>query len=144
MINNMYSDILLEHSRNKANKREIADANYMERGHNPSCGDDLTLLVKLEQDKIVDASFVGYGCAISSASMSIMIDLIKGQDIKDIKVLCDSYLKMIRGEELSEDEQDDLGDAIIFESLSNVPARVKCGTIAWHCLKVIIDKQENK
>ncbi len=140
MLDSMYSEILLEHSRNKQNKRELKAPDFIERGHNPSCGDDLTLLVKIEDAKIVDASFVGYGCAISTASISIMIDIIKGLEFNAIKNICDTYLSMIQGNELNEDEEELLNDAIIFESLSNVPARVKCCTLGWHCLKVVLDK----
>ncbi len=142
MLDSMYTDILLDHSRNKANLREMDSPDFIERGHNPNCGDDLTLLVKLDGDVIKDASFVGFGCAISTASMSIMIDLVKGKSIADAKELCNTYLAMIQGEELSEEQEEMLGDAVIFESLSEMPARVKCGTLGWHCLKVIVDKGE--
>ncbi len=144
MLDSMYTEILLDHSRNKANAREMDSPDYMERGHNPNCGDDLTLLVKMEGDVIKDASFVGFGCAISTASMSIMIDLVKGKNIHEAKELCDIYLAMIKGKVLTEEQEELLGDAIIFESLSNMPARVKCGTLGWHCLKVIVDKGDKE
>ncbi len=142
MLDSMYTEILLDHSRNKANFRELDSPDYMERGHNPNCGDDLTLLVKMDGDLIKDASFVGFGCAISTASISIMIDLVKGKSVDEARELCDIYLSMIKGEVLTQEQEEMLGDAIIFESLSNMPARVKCGTLGWHCLKVIVDKGE--
>ncbi len=142
MLDSMYTEILLDHSRNKANLREMESPDYMERGHNPNCGDDLTLLVKMEGNIIQDASFVGFGCAISTASISIMIDLVKGKSIGEAKELCDTYLAMIQGEELTEEQEEMLGDAVIFESLSDMPARVKCGTLGWRCLKVIVDRGE--
>lgn len=140
-MNAIYSDILLEHSRNKKNNREIENPDYVERGHNPNCGDDLTLLLK-EQDGIIeDASFIGYGCAISQASMSIMIDLVKGRSIIDSKRIVDIFLSMIRGEDIKEEDLYLLEDAFIFESLKDVPARIKCATLGWHCLNVIIEKK---
>ena len=88
-----------------------------------------------------DASYAGSGCAISQASVSIMIDLIKGIPVEQARAKADSFFKMIRGGELSEEEQDSLGDAIIFETLSHMPARVKCGTLGWHCLSVTLGEE---
>lgn len=138
MLNQLYSDILLQHNKSGHNKREI-EATDLERGHNPNCGDDLTLLVNIQNGVIEDASFVGFGCAISQASMSIMIDLIKGKSLEEAQTFLHDYLALIQGEELSDEKMDALGEAIIFEGLKDMPARVKCGTLGWHCLKVIVD-----
>ncbi len=142
-MNNMYSQIMLEHSKNKKNFREIENPTYIERGHNPSCGDDLTLLLKLDGQIIVDASFIGFGCAISKASMSIMIDLVKGKELKNALDVVDTFFKMMHEEEVEEEKLYSLGDAYLFESLKNVPARIKCATLGWHCLKVVLDKSKN-
>ncbi len=140
-INQLYTQMLLEHSKNKKNHREI-EYTHLERGHNPNCGDDLTLLVKLKDRLIEDASFVGFGCAISQASISIMIDLIKGKTLEEAEELLNIYLRMIQSEDITDEEFEKIGDAAIFEGLSEMPARVKCGTLGWHCLKVIVEKEK--
>lgn len=137
-MNSIYSELILEHNKSKHNKRELDDPDRIERGHNPNCGDDLTLQVKLDGDTIVDATFIGVGCAISSASMSIMIDMIKGNNIEEAKLKADIFFKMVQGKEISEDEIELLEDAVAFESLSKMPARAKCGTLAWHCLDCVL------
>lgn len=143
MINSMYSEMILEHNRSGHNKREINGADFIERGHNPSCGDDLTLLVKLDGDTITDASFIGSGCAISQASMSMMIDFVKGKTISEARDTAETFFYMIKTGELTDEEEEALGDFVMFKNLSNMPARVKCGTLGWHCLKVVADKKSD-
>ncbi len=139
-IDQIYTEIIMEHNKSGHNKKEIEAPNSVERGHNPNCGDDLTLLLKHDGQIISDASFIGSGCAISQASMSIMIDLIKGKKIEEVEALTEIFLGMIRKEALKIEELEKLEDAAIFENLSNMPARVKCGTLGWHCLKVSLEK----
>lgn len=140
MNNALYTEIILDHNRSSDYKYIIENPDKTEHGHNPSCGDDLTLYVKLEDKLIKEASFSGTGCAISTASMSIMISLVLGESIIDAHKKCYLFLGMIKGKKLTDDEKELLGDAIAFEGLSKMPARVKCGTLGWHCLKVILDE----
>lgn len=140
MLDQMYTEIILEHNRNSPHKGPLENATHTERGHNPNCGDDLTLHLTVENDLIKNAKFTGTGCAISQASMSIMIDLILGQDKETALKLTDIYSKMIKGHDLSTEEKMALEDAQIFESLSKMPARVKCGTLGWHCLRVALEE----
>ena len=139
-MDSIYTELIMSHNRSGHNKHKLADASHVERGHNPSCGDDLTLQVKIESGLIVDAAFLGSGCAISQAAMSIMIDLVKNKTVEDAKALANIYLSMIRGEHVSSEQIELLQDAVVFESLSKMPARVKCGTLGWHCLDVILEK----
>ena len=88
----------------------------------------------------MDASFLGSGCAISQAAMSIMIDLVKQKSVEEAKMLANLYLGMIRGEKITPEQLELLQDAVVFENLSKMPARVKCGTLGWHCIDVILDK----
>jgi nitrogen fixation NifU-like protein len=139
-MDSLYTELIMMHNKSGHNRHVLEEASHIERGHNPSCGDDLTLQVMLQDGKVVDAAFLGTGCAISQASMSIMIDLIKGKSIDEAKELADNYLNMIRGVSLTEAQIDNLEDAQVFASLSKMPARVKCGTLGWHCLDVILEK----
>lgn len=136
----MYTELIMAHNKSRHNKKELEHPDYVERGHNPNCGDDLTLQVNVQDDKVVEAAFIGSGCAISQASMSIMIDLVKGKNLEEAKILASDYLGMVRGETLSEEQLERLEDAQVFMSLSKMPARVKCGTLGWHCLDVVLDK----
>ena len=135
----MYTELILTHNRSGHNKHVLEGATHMERGHNPNCGDDLTLQLTVESNTVIDAAFIGNGCAISQASMSIMIDMVKGKKLSEAKTLTQNFLTMVRGGRISDDEMEQLQDAQIFENLSKMPARAKCGTLGWHCLEVILD-----
>ncbi|NLV75955.1 MAG: SUF system NifU family Fe-S cluster assembly protein [Tissierellia bacterium] len=134
-LDSIYSEIIMEHNRSGHNKKALKEPDITERGHNPSCGDDITLQLKLNDNIIEDASFTGVGCAISQASTSIMIDLVKGKTIEDALDLVNTFLAMIKSDIDNEEELEKLEDAIAFQNISNMPARVKCAVLAWHTLK---------
>lgn len=140
MLNQIYTEVILTHNRQTPHRGEIDAPDFVERGHNPNCGDDLTLMVKLEADKIAQAKFIGSGCAISTASMSIMIDVVKGKSLSEARDLTMAFLGLIKGEPLELNVQKRLKDAMLFSGISEMPARVKCATLGWHCLKVVVDK----
>lgn len=140
----IYTEIIMYHNKEGHNKHAMDHPTHVERGHNPNCGDDLTLQVELKDGYIKDASFLGNGCAISTAAMSIMIDLVKGKALDEAHQLVDDYLEMIRGHELSDEAIERLEDAQIFSNLQNMPARVKCGTLGWHCMRVVLESLEPK
>lgn len=140
-INEIYTELIMEQSRNKINKRELVDATHNELGHNPSCGDEITLHLKIKDDIIEDASFTGVGCAISQASTSMMIDIIKGKDTKEARSLVEKFIGMIKKECVDEESLEELGDAIALQNISNMPARVKCAVLAWRTLDEIINKK---
>ena len=132
----IYNEMLMEHAYSKRNKKELDNYDACSLGHNPNCGDEIKLEIKLSTDKksIEDMSFTGHGCAISQASTSIMIDTLKGKSIKEAKEIIDIYFKMIRREEIKKEESKILKEAMILKNISNMPARVKCALLAWHTL----------
>ncbi|NLW39704.1 MAG: SUF system NifU family Fe-S cluster assembly protein [Tissierellia bacterium] len=134
-LNSIYSQLIMEHNRSGHNKKHLPNPDITEKGHNPSCGDDITLELKLNGDTIEDAAFTGVGCAISQASTSMMIDLIKGNTIEEALKLVEIFLGMIKKEVTNEEELEKLEDAIVLQNISNMPARVKCAVLAWHTLK---------
>ena len=134
----IYSQIILDHSRNQANKHELEDADVKEPGHNPSCGDEIVLELKYDGEKIVDAAFTGDGCAISQAATSVMCDTIIGKSKEEAKELADIYIRMIKREKISDEELDKLGDAVAFINIQNMPQRVKCALLSWKTLDQII------
>ena len=140
-MNELYSDIILKHNQNQQNKHVLELANLQEHGHNPSCGDDLTLQCQIEDGIIKDAAYTGHGCAISQASADIMVDLIKGKSVEEALRLINLFLDMIKREITDDDELEELEDAIALKNISNMPARVKCAVLAWHTLKEASEKK---
>lgn len=134
-LNSIYTQLIMEHNKSNHNKKPLVKPDVSERGHNPSCGDDITLELKFEDNIIVDAAFSGVGCAISQASTSIMIDLIKDRTVDEAMDLVDTFISMIKKEITDDEELENLEDAIVFKNISNMPARVKCAVLAWHTLK---------
>lgn len=143
-MDQIYTDLILEHNQDKRNKRILSVFTESEHGHNPSCGDDLTLQVNVVDGIVKDAAYTGSGCAISQASASMMIDVIKGKSIQEAFRLVDLFLGMIKKEVTDEAELEELEDAIALQNISNMPARVKCAVLAWHTLKEALKKEEAK
>ena len=141
-LNDVYNELIMEHSMNSYNKKNLGNADYCEIGHNPNCGDEITLEVKLDGDVISDMAFSGHGCAISQASTSIMIDTLKGKTVKEAKEIIDTFIGMIKREITDEETLRKLEDAIAFKNVSNMPARVKCALLAWHTLEGILKNNE--
>lgn len=139
-LDSIYTELVLHASSDKKNFRKIENPDIEELGHNPSCGDELTIYAKINDGKIVDASFTGEGCAISKASTSLMIDIIKGKTVDEAKEIISIFLNMIRGEELTKDELKKLKDARVFEGIKKLPARVKCATLSWHTMENLLEK----
>ncbi len=138
-LTDVYNDLIMEHSMNSYNKRKLECADCEKIGHNPNCGDEITLEIKLDGDVIQDMAFSGHGCAISQASTSIMIDTLKGKTIKEAKEIIETFIKMIKREITDESELEKLEDAIAFKNVANMPARVKCALLAWHTIEDMLD-----
>ena len=143
-LDNLYQQTILEYSARKDLKYEMESPDFAERGHNASCGDDLLLLANIRGDVVDEVSFIGNGCAISTASTAMLIDLVKGNTMDEAKSKLDIFFRMMKQEEVSEEELEKLGDAVLLESTANMPARVKCSTLSWHTLQVIFQKHEEQ
>lgn len=139
-LTDVYNDLIMEHSMNSYNKRKLDDCTCSEKGHNPNCGDEIELQIKLNGDIIEDMAFTGHGCAISQASTSIMIDVLKGKTIADAKDIIKTFIEMIKREITDEAELEKLEDAIAFRNVSNMPARVKCALLAWHTIEDMLNE----
>ena len=143
-LSDIYNDLIMEHSMNSYNKKELKNADYCELGHNPNCGDEIKLELKLNGDVIEDMAFSGHGCAISQASTSIMIDTLKGKTVSEAKEIIKIFMEMIKREIKDEAELKRLEDAIAFKNVSNMPARVKCALLAWHTVEDMLEKNTNE
>lgn len=141
----IYTQIVMEHARLSAHRHELADATDSERGHNPSCGDDITLHIKREGDRIEELSFTGHGCAISQASTSLLCELLEGKSVEEAKQAIEAFLAMIKGEEQDDDVlEEQLGDAVALKDISHMPQRVKCAVLAWRTLNDMLEKENEE
>ncbi len=140
-LTQIYNELIMEHSMNSYNKKKLPSPNASEIGHNPNCGDEITLELTLNDNIIEDMAFTGHGCAISQASTSIMIDTLKGKSISQAKDIIKTFIEMIKRETTNEEELEKLEDAIAFKNVSNMPARVKCALLAWHTLEDMLNKK---
>ena len=134
-LSDVYNDLIMEHSMNSYNKKKIENPTYCEMGHNPNCGDEIQIEVKIKDNIIEDMAFSGHGCAISQASTSIMIDTLKGKTLEEAKEIIQIFIDMIKRETKNEEDLKKLEDAIAFKNVSNMPARVKCALLAWHTIE---------
>ena len=142
-LTDVYNELIMEHSMNSYNKKKLENADYCEVGHNPNCGDEITLQLKLNENTIEDRAFSGHGCAISQASTSIMIDTLKGKTVEEAKEIIKTFIEMIKRETTDEEELKKLEDAIAFRNVSNMPARVKCALLAWHTIEDMLNKNDS-
>lgn len=137
-LEEIYNELIMEHSMNSYNKKKLENADYEQIGHNPNCGDEITLELKLNGNIIEDMAFSGHGCAISQASTSIMIDTLKGKTLEEAKEIVQTFIGMIKREIEDEEVLKKLEDAVAFKNVSNMPARVKCALLAWHTIEKLI------
>lgn len=132
-----YNEILTEHNLRPEHKHDLPDADLQLDGVNPSCGDEITLKLKVDGDTIVDGAFVGDGCAISQASADIMLAMIIGKKKEEALHLGELFFMMIRGE-ASETEVEELEEASALQDIAHMPARTKCAVLGWRTLKEIL------
>jgi nitrogen fixation NifU-like protein len=127
----LYQEILLDHNRRPRNYGPLANATCVERGINPLCGDELTLWLRMDGDRIADASFEGSGCAISRASASMMTGAVKGKTRAEADELIERFRALTTGQG---NPGESLGGLKVFEGVARLPQRVKCAVLAWHTL----------
>ena len=143
-LNSIYGEILNEHNLRPSHKEDIEDANLIMDGKNPSCGDEITLKLKVNDDGVIeDGCFTGNGCAISQASADMMLDLVIGKTKEEALKLSEIFLRMIKGE-VSEEEKELLEEAGVLSDIAHMPARVKCAVLGWHTLDEMLNEEEAK
>ena len=143
-LSEIYTELIAEESRNPENRRHLPHPTCREKGHNPSCGDEITLELEVKDNVVEDASFTGNGCAISQASASLMINLIRGQSVEKAKSLIALFQRMIKGDVTDAGELEELEEAAALQSISHMPARVKCALLSWRTLEKALDKSGKK
>lgn len=143
-LSSLYSEVITEHNLSNHNKHHITGADRIEKGHNPSCGDEIELELRLKDGIIEDAGYTGVGCAISQASTSIMIDLMRGRTLEEAKQFTGTFLGMIKREITDDNQLAVLEDALALKNISNMPSRVKCAVLAWHTLDEALKSRNGK
>ena len=141
-LSELYQQVILDHNKKPRNFRKIEQANHMAEGHNPLCGDQLTVYVNLKSDGVEDVSFEGSGCAISKASASMMTQAVKGKSKEETEKLFKEFHSMVTGELDEEAEENRLGNLKIFAGVRDFPVRVKCATLPWHTLHAALNNKE--
>lgn len=141
-LDELYTDLILEYSHSNTHRKPLIKPNYKMRGVNPSCGDNIELELKVENDIIKEVGLQGTGCAISEASAAMMAELIEGKTIKEAKNLASTFIGMIQKTVTKEEVLKILEDARAFQNISNMPARVKCAVLSWHTLEEALSKEE--
>ena len=143
----LYQEVILDHNKKPRNFRAIQDADRRAEGFNRLCGDKVTIYLKMDGDKISDVSFQGSGCAISTASASILTDAVKGKTREEAEDLFHKFHELVTGECTGDCEKSGpvvLGKLAVFAGVSEYPARVKCASLAWHTLHNALDNKNEE
>ena len=129
-LRELYQEVIFDHNRKPRNFHDMPEADHQADGHNPLCGDQLTVFLRIEDGRIAEVSFVGHGCAISTASASLMTEAAKGKTVEEVEALFKDFHAM-----LTDTPPDrDFGKLAVLGGVREFPARVKCATLAWHTL----------
>jgi nitrogen fixation NifU-like protein len=137
-LSDLYQEVILDHNRRPRNFGVLADATRTSQGHNPLCGDRLTLYLKIDRDRIAGIAFEGSGCAISKASASLMTDAVKGASVTDALALFDRFHAMITTPPEQPIDEEGVGKLAALAGVRQFPVRVKCASLAWHTLKAAL------
>ncbi|MBE0469721.1 MAG: SUF system NifU family Fe-S cluster assembly protein [Methyloprofundus sp.] len=140
-LRDLYQEVIFDHNRNPRNFHIMENADRKVEGFNPLCGDRLTLFLKMDGDKIIDASFQGSGCAISTASVSLMTEIVKGKTQAEADALFHQFHEMTTGKEHSINLEA-VGKLAVLAGVREYPARVKCATLAWHTLDAALKNEQ--
>jgi len=141
-LSELYQQVILDHNKKPRNFRKLETANHTAEGYNPLCGDQLTIYVNLEDNRVTDVGFEGSGCAISKASASMMTQAVKGKSKEQAENLFKEFHSMVTGELDEENEENTLGNLKIFAGVREFPVRVKCATLPWHTMHAALNKEE--
>jgi nitrogen fixation NifU-like protein len=138
-LRELYQSVILDHNKNPRNFGEADGANRSANRFNPLCGDKITVTLLLEDDVVKDVAFTGSGCAISTASASLMTESVRGKTVEDALRIFDDFHELVTSDPTVEVDAAGLGKLAVFGGVREFPVRVKCATLAWHTLKSALD-----
>jgi nitrogen fixation NifU-like protein len=142
-LRDLYRQVIVDHSKRPRNQRPLEGANRKVEGYNPLCGDKITIYLKIEDGAIADISFEGSGCAISTASASLLTESLKGKTLAAAEALFESFHNLLTGLEPAA-EAPKLGKLAVFSGVCDYPTRIKCATLAWHTLHAALRGEGEK
>ena len=137
----LYEQVILDHTKNPRNFKVLDPCDRKAEGFNPLCGDQFTIYVKLEGDRIADLSFEGNGCAISKASASLMTSLLKGKTAAEAESLFNHFHTMVTSDPESPVDEASVGKLRVFAGVREYPMRIKCATLAWHTFQAALENK---
>ena len=138
----LYQEVILDHNKRPCNFGKLDDADHFAEGNNPLCGDQLKVYIKMDGDRIVEIRFEGSGCAISTASASLMTEAVTGKDLDEVEDLYQSFHDLLTGDpSVVAEVGPELGKLAVFSGVREFPVRVKCATLSWHTLQAALRDQ---
>lgn len=140
-LRDLYQEVILDHYKRPRNFGPLEEADHKAEGHNPLCGDRVTIYLVIEGDVIRNISFQGAGCAISTASASLMTEMLKGKTLAEVETLFGEFHAMLTGDP-SQPADPVQGKLAVFSGVREFPARVKCATLSWHTLQAALKEQK--
>lgn len=141
-LRDLYQEVILDHNKQPRNYRALDAPARRADGHNPLCGDRVTIFVRINGDRIEEVAFQGSGCAISKASASMMTDSVKGHTLQEVEGLFETFQAMVTAPPDRELDIDELGKLAVFSGVREFPSRVKCASLAWHALRAALKADE--
>jgi nitrogen fixation protein NifU and related proteins len=138
-LRDLYQEVILDHNRVPRNFGKLENANREAEGHNPLCGDRVRVSLHVEGDRIEGIAFQGSGCAISTASASLMTEALKGRTVEEARRLFHGFHDLLT----AGGDADDLGKLAVFAGVREYPIRIKCATLAWHALQAALEQQDH-
>lgn len=139
-LRELYQEVILDHNKKPRNFRVLEDADHLAEGHNPLCGDNVTVYLQMEGDVIKDIAFQGSGCAISKASASLMTTELKGKTQAEAETIFQRFHDLVTGQNEGAQDDEALGKLAVFSGVREYPARVKCASLAWHTLHSALEE----
>ncbi|MEB3238432.1 MAG: SUF system NifU family Fe-S cluster assembly protein [Candidatus Sericytochromatia bacterium] len=137
-LRDLYQEVILDHNRSPRNRRPLADATHRANGHNPLCGDQLVVQLRCADGRVLEAAFEGDGCAISTASASLMTEGIRGRNEDEVRAMHEQFHRLVT---TGDADLDRLGKLAALAGVAEYPARVKCASLAWHTLLAALDRK---
>jgi len=141
-LRDLYQEVILDHTKRPRNFHKLEKANHKADGYNPLCGDKITVYLELEGDVLRNISFQGSGCAISTASASMMTESLKGKTTAEPQALFECFHDLVTGKPASQSNTPDIGKLAVFTGVREFPVRVKCASLAWHTLRAALDNRQ--
>lgn len=139
-LEDLYQEMILDHYKRPRNCRKLEEGSCHAEGRNPLCGDHVNVYVRVEGDRVGDVTFEGSGCAISTASASMMTETLKGKTVAEARALFEKFHALVTGRLENPEAGPDLGKLEVFSGVSQYPVRVKCATLAWHTLEAALTR----